>query len=281
MRGSSDVETDTELAMDAAGGAQFKPLRALYDLGVSAKPDYLYDETKAHLLLTASGRDRVGFISSVTEIVTRGHQGNILDLKAYKVGREFVTIMLVEADHARVGSLVATLKGMEGQLGQGQGQQQPITVSVQHTQPWLSVDDTPRCKDGVRFTGHFRATGRDSPGVLLRLTKLLSEWELDITSISCNQHLQKSLAPDAATGEHPVQQLFQMSGVVRSFVPVDRQRLDAALVAFEEANGVRIGITETEGDESYSAFRSTAMPRTSAASAAKAVGRLARTITGQ
>ena len=50
MRGSSDVETDPELAMDAAGGAQFKPLRALYDLGVSAKPDYLYDETKAHLL---------------------------------------------------------------------------------------------------------------------------------------------------------------------------------------------------------------------------------------
>ena len=104
---------------------------------------------------------------------------------------------------------------------------------------------------------------------------------LDITSISCNQHLQKALAPDPATGEHAVQQLFQMSGVVRSFVPVDRQRLDAALVAFEGAQGVRIGITETEGDESYSAFRSTAVPREPATSAAKAVGRLARTITGQ
>lgn len=104
MRGSSDVETDQDAAMDYTAGNQGKALQALcvaaagngtlccprrrpaapsacvtsdalvrvprphrrYDLGVSAKPAYLYDKTKTHLLVTTSGRDRIGFMHSVS-----------------------------------------------------------------------------------------------------------------------------------------------------------------------------------------------------------------------
>lgn len=47
MRGADDVETDAGKAMDSLGGNVGKPLLALYNLGVAAKPAYLYDKTAA------------------------------------------------------------------------------------------------------------------------------------------------------------------------------------------------------------------------------------------
>lgn len=260
MRGSSDVETDPEAAMNITGPAQGRPLQALYDLGTAAKPDFLYDRSKTHLLFTATGRDRIGFIQECASLATR-NASNVLDVKAYKVGREFVTIMLVETEK---GSADILVKGMKSLGTKG------LQVSVQTTQPWLSDDDSPRCKDGVLFTGHLRATGPDRPKLLEALTQLLSELELDITSFSCNQHLNQSL------GSGELQQLFQMSGVVRAFVPVDRTKLDQRLVAFETEHGCRLGITETEVDMSYSAFRSPSIA--SSATASKA-SRLVKSLT--
>ena len=90
--------------------------------------------------------------------------------------------------------------------------------------------------------------------------RLLANLQLDITSFSCNQHLQTSL------GSNELQQLFQMSGVVRAFSPIDRSALEERLVAFEQQTGCRIGIEETDADPSFSAFRSTSIPRPSKAS---------------
>ena len=79
--------------------------------------------------------------------------------------------------------------------------------------------------------------------------------------------------------EQEVQQLFQMSGVVRAFTAIDREHLEERLVAFEKETGCRIGITETDPDPSYSAFRSTTI-RPPATAASKPVRRLVKTITG-
>ena len=46
-------------------GGQGKTLLELYDLGISAKPAFHYDRNKAHTLVTAVGRDRIGFIQQV------------------------------------------------------------------------------------------------------------------------------------------------------------------------------------------------------------------------
>lgn len=180
-------------------------------------------------------------------------------------------------------------------------------MTVQDTQPWLSDDDSPRCKDGVTFTGHLHATGLDRPGLLIQITTLLAQEQLDITSIQCNQHYQTSMDAEhevkgaelAATApahrwrrlcasrcsEHlarfshlaQLQQRFQITGVVRAFCPVDRATLNAKLIALEHDTGIRLGITETESDMSFSAFSN------AGAAANRPVGvpsRLIKTMTG-
>ena len=90
----------------------------------------------------------------------------------------------------------------------------------------------------------------------------------------CAEHLQTSLSDP-----NELQQLFQMSGVVRSFVPVDRAALEARLVAFESETGCRIGIVETDNDPSFSAFRSTTVATPKGSGAAAKVSRLVKTVT--
>lgn len=261
MRGSSDVETDVDVAMSAMGGGQGKALGALYNLGTAAKPAYLYDHTKAHLLVTATGRDRIGFIQELSSRVSNEHS-NILDVNAYKVGREFVTILLVEADRASVGQVEADLQSLAVK---------GVNVAVQSTQPWLSDDDSPRCASGVSFTGHLHAVGPDSPGVIQKVTGFLAAQDLDIQSIACHQHFQKALA----TNE--LQQLFEVSGVVRAFSQVDRVALEVKLIEFEKQEGIRIGIVETEPDPSFSAFA----PESQTNAIASNISRLKRSVTGQ
>lgn len=243
MRGGDDAPVvSPEEGVDIALGVG-APLSTIYDLGVAAKPDYTYDKTKNHLLLTASGRDRIGFIQDMAHIVTNDYSGNVIDVKAYKVGREFVTIMLIEAEPKEATAMQKKLV----KINESQG----AKISLLPTQPWLSDDDSPRCKDGVQFTGHVRVTGPDKPGRLESVTRLLGELDLDITSFSCNQHL----VPDSKSDE--VTQMFQMTGVVRAFVPIDRESLRAKVLAFEKEQGVRVAFKETEADPSYSIFKST------------------------
>lgn len=63
-------------------------------------------------------------------------------------------------------------------------------------------------------------------------------------SFSCNQHLQKAAKSDEVT------QMFQMTGVVRAFVPIDREALKAKAIAFEKKAGVKVSIQETDADPS-------------------------------
>mmetsp|Transcript_62253 Transcript_62253/g.103458 ORF Transcript_62253/g.103458 Transcript_62253/m.103458 type:complete len:445 (-) Transcript_62253:146-1480(-) len=238
MRGDSDIETSADAAMDYTGGSQGKPLQALYDLGVAGKPSYLYDKSKAHMLVTATGRDRIGFVSELSTVIA-SLGGNILDAKMYKVGREFVTILLVESWPTVAKQMTADLVAING-----------MQVSVQQSQPWHGEADSMRCKDGVCFMGRLEAAGTDSPGVLQRITGLLSNAGLDVTTLSCTQHCQNSL------GTNELQNVFQITGIVRAFVEVDQRALKEQLVQLESETGIRIGIQETYVDESFSAFGS-------------------------
>jgi len=258
MRGGN-TETDPEQAMNIAAGNQGVALQGLYDLGISAKPAYAYNKQKDHVLMTATGRDRIGFISKIAATVST-QEGNILDVKAYKVGREFVTIMLVEIARGHIDPMRSELLRVHGSDTQ---------FAFQNTQPWLSDTDSPRCKDGVQYTGVLRATGRDKPGILTNITTLLEELKLDVTSIECRQHMETTL-------DQETHQVFQISGVVRAFSPIDRKTLVQRLIAFEAdhaEDSMRLGITETEPDPSFSAFQSS--------STSKPQSLLARTITGQ
>jgi len=144
-----------------------------------------------------------------------------------------------------------------------------VKVTTNDTRPWLSDDDSPRCKDGVTYTGHLRATGPDQPGILQSLTAMLQECELDITSLECKQHIA------IAGSEHKPQQQFQIEGALRAFTAIDRVKLDKKLADFEKTvPGFRLGITETDPDPSFSAF-------VNHGNAPSAGSRLARSVTGK
>jgi len=243
MRGGNDMETSQEEAMNYVGG-QGSSLMALYDLGISTKPAYQYDKSKSHMLVTASGRDRVGFIHQVADVIAT-RQGNILDVKAYKVGRDFVTVMLVEAQPSYESKLNKELKQLSSD---------GMQIAVQPTQPWLADTDSPRCKDGVTYTGHFRANGPDRPGLLTAITEMLAAEGLDIMSFSCNQHLHTKIGHGGEP--NAVEQHAQITGVVRAFSPVNRALLNERLIAFENKFNIRMGVTETAPDPSFSAFTS-------------------------
>ena len=235
MRGATDVELDKDAAMGTMGN-QGRALQALYELGTSAKPAYAYDMSKAHLIVTTVGRDRIGLYRDILERIGKG-DGHVLDIKGYKVGRDFVSILLVECPPDNEATIHSALKGMGS-----------MRVAVQDTQPWLADDDAPHRQEGVTFAGCLNATGPDAPGILSRITTMLAEQQLDITALQCHQHQQKTL-----DGQHETRR-FQMSGVVRAFSPIDRQRLHATFAALEQETGIRCGITETEPDPSFSAL---------------------------
>ena len=60
----------------------------------------------------------------------------------------------------------------------------------------------------------------------------------------------------ACAGKEP-QNLFQISGVVRAFSPIDRAVLKSKLIELEHETGIRCGIQETDPDPSFSAFSDT------------------------
>ena len=156
-------------------------------------------------------------------------------------GCAVVTIMLVEAEPSSSRQIIKDLTKIPG-----------MQVSVQNTQPWMASGEQARCTDGISYMGMLRATGVDKPGILTKLAALLTDAKLDVHTLSCNQHWQTALKE----GHEETEKLFQITGVVRAFDPIDREELERKLVAFERAEGVRVGISETEVDTSYSAFRS-------------------------
>ena len=101
--------------------------------------------------------------------------------------------MLIEVEPACGAAVRSSLSRMSSQ---------GLRVAVLDTQPWLSDTDAPRCREGVTFTGHLHATGLDQAGILIKITELLAQQELDITSIQCNQHQQSSLGACAHARAH-------------------------------------------------------------------------------
>ena len=83
------------------------------------------------------------------------------------------------------------------------------------------------------------------------LKAMLAERGLDITSIECSQRQQIVLHSD---NNNETKQMFRVSGVVRSFSPVNRSELKATLAAFEEKHGIKCAIEETLTDPTFSAL---------------------------
>ena len=243
MRGSSDDVELTPEAAESLFGNQGRAIEALLNWSVSEKPLHHYNPLKEHLLLTATGRDRTGFVAQLTTAV-EGVGGNVLDARMNRVGSDFVTMMLIETDRTVADKARAVLHRLPN-----------MTVNVSSTKPTDNTSSLPH-KTDIKYVGRLSAIGPDKPGVLRHITQLLSDAGLDITFISCNQHWQRS------SDTNELQKLFVISGLLRSFEDVDERELNERLQSVELATGMRIGVREVQLDPSTSAFGSFSIPST-------------------
>lgn len=231
MRGSEDVPAEliADVSEDVSGN-QGRALSAMLDWRVAAKPAYQYDPAKSHMLVSATGRDRIGFVAQLSRQL-RGIECNVLDAKMYKVGLDFVTVMLIESDPARSPEVVNILTSQED-----------MSVNILPTDPARGAGLEPE----VEFMAEIHLQGGDEPGVLERLCVPLADMSLDITALSCHQ------AVVTLPGKQEEEKRFTITGMVRAFTPRDVSTIRAQLEELEP--NWRIGIVEVDPNPNVSAF---------------------------
>lgn len=123
-------------------------------------------------LLTAAGRDRPGLVSAVTELLFQ-HGCNLEDSAMTRLQGEFA-ILLIFSGRETPSALEKALKG----LGQKTG-------LVTHVKPLTGKESrAPRASgEGVLVSVY----GADRPGIVYRVTRLLSRARVNITDLSTHR----------------------------------------------------------------------------------------------
>jgi glycine cleavage system regulatory protein len=231
MRGGPDVPAELDsLGAGDSSGNQGRAIAELLDWRDSARPAYNDDASKAHLLVNATGRDRIGFVSELATMV-KACDCNILDAKMYKVGLDFVSVMVVETEPERAEGATKLLSALQG-----------MHVNVASADPAGAEPE-------VVFMGELHVHGPDQAGILQRVCAVLSDASLDVTALSCHQEVT------TLPGKEEEEKRFTITGIVRSISPIDISAVRARLSAVEEEMGLRIGLQEVDPNTNFSAFR--------------------------
>ncbi|KAH8079129.1 hypothetical protein JL720_9388 [Aureococcus anophagefferens] len=130
----------------------------------------------AHLCVTASGKDRVGLVSMLSQwIYERG--GNITGSKMLRMNDEFTVILHVTSkDRVAASHLRADLLGREG----ANKQMEDLTISARE----LRVHGSHADADSTVREARVRLTGADQPGIVFKVSKLFSEVGFNIEELA-------------------------------------------------------------------------------------------------
>lgn len=141
---------------------------------------------QTQLIINAVGTDRLGIVHDMTkEVIDAG--GNVGASQAAKLGKYFSLMMLVEVPETEVESLKASLKQMKD-----------LSASI-----CLTKED-----DGentfassssytIGYKGQLTLKGADNPGIVNKVTKILSTNGLNIDSMETSDEL----APGGSAGK--------------------------------------------------------------------------------
>ena len=146
------------------------------------------NNNQTQLIINAVGTDRLGIVHDMTkEVIDAG--GNVGASQAAKLGKYFSLMMLVEVPEEKVQSLTDSLQQM-----------QDLSATV------CSADDAGQDSDitfassssyTIGYKGELSLKGADNPGIVNKVTKILSTNGLNI------DHMETSdeLAPGGGTGK--------------------------------------------------------------------------------
>ncbi len=174
-----------------------------------------------NLVLTLTGRDRVGLVERVTEVVLNSG-GNIEASRMARLGGEFAMLMLVSAPDDR-------LEALERDSRQLQSEGFAVTSS------------TTEQADPSQFSGwvphEVEVTGADHEGIIHRITRRLAELKVNIESMDTG----------TVTASMSGTPLFTMTAIV--LVPPDltRRSLELDLDTVGDDMNVDIAISPYTG----------------------------------
>ncbi len=142
---------------------------------------------QTQLVINAVGTDRLGIVHDMTkEVIDAG--GNVGASQAAKLGKYFSLMMLVEVPASEVEALKESLQQLPD-----------LSASVCLTKEGDSTDITfaSEATYTIGYKGELTLEGADNPGIVNKVTKILSTNGLNINSLETTDEL----APGGSTGK--------------------------------------------------------------------------------
>jgi glycine cleavage system transcriptional repressor len=185
------------------------------------------------LIINAVGSDRLGIVSDMTKYVTDAG-GNVGESQAAKLGGHFSLMMLVSVPEASLGDFHAKLKNMKD-----------MTASVYMVDADAkAVPMVPK----IAYSGRFTLEGADNPGIVHKVTTILSHNGLNIDKMETSDEI----APHGGTT------LFKMRGTAHAYDPLaagfDPSKIRSELSALGNELNCDIDMEDCAEDEYQGSF---------------------------
>jgi len=155
---------------------------------------------QTQLVINAVGTDRLGIVHDMTkEVIDAG--GNVGASQAAKLGKYFSLMMLVEVPAGEVETLKESLQQLPD-----------LSASICLTKEGDNGDITfaSEASYTIGYKGELTLKGADNPGIVNKVTKILSTNGLNINSLETTDEL----APGGSTV------LFKMKGITHAYEPL-------------------------------------------------------------
>lgn len=168
---------------------------------------FLSSSTTDHqsLIINAVGTDRLGIVHDMTqEVIDAG--GNVGASQAAKLGKYFSLMMLVEVPTKEITTLTTNLQKMKDLSATVHHQTTEEETSSSTTSPASSSTSS----YAIGYTGHLSLEGADNPGIVHKVTKILSSNGLNIDRMETTDEI----APNGGSV------LFRMKGIAHAYEPL-------------------------------------------------------------
>jgi glycine cleavage system transcriptional repressor len=167
--------------------------------------------------------------------------GNVGESQAAKLGKHFSLMMLVKVPHDQVEILQAKLSKMTD-----------LTASVCLTSSSSSKDDgndkSVPSHPAIAYRGQLTLSGADNPGIVHKVTKILSTNGLNIDKLETSDEL----APEGSTV------LFKMKGIAHAYSPLasgfDVGKIKNELSELGDSLNCDIMLEDITGQEYHGSF---------------------------
>jgi glycine cleavage system transcriptional repressor len=179
-------------------------------------------EARDNLIITAVGPDRIGLVGKLSEYIVQ--QGcNIEDSKMAVFCGEFAIILLISGETHNLQNVIARYDEWEAQTG--------LAISVRRPSLRKTADPT--------LPYHLAASCMDHPGVVYRLSSVLSDLAINIESMETKTYL----APISGTP------IFRMEAAISvpAKLNINALRAKLAEIEREENIDVELGLVAKPG----------------------------------